>query len=124
MTGGRRFLRKSMCSMYCEKESAANSSEILGINNSFVSTASLAQNSIESFKSALSYVSTERSRMGAYQNSIEHTIRNLDNVVENTTPAESRIRDTDMAREMMEFSTANILAQAYHIINNKRFFGI
>ena len=90
----------------------AISSEILGINNSYVLTAPQAQNSIGAFKNALSYVSEERSRMGAYQNRMEHAIRNLDNVVENTTAAESRIRDTDMAKEMVEFTTLNILSQA------------
>jgi flagellin len=67
---------------------------------------------IEKFKDALEYVSKERSRMGAYQNRLEHTIANLDNVVENTTAAESRIRDTDMAAEMVRFSAVNILSQA------------
>lgn len=67
---------------------------------------------IARFKDALEYVSRERSRMGAYQNRLEHTIANLDNVVENTTAAESRIRDTDMAAEMVRFSAANILSQA------------
>ena len=66
---------------------------------------------IESFKNALSYISGERARMGAYQNRLEHTIHNLDNVVENTTAAESAIRDTDMAKEMVDFSNAQILAQ-------------
>ena len=50
--------------------------------------------------------------MGAYQNRLEHTVRNLNNVVENTTAAESLIRDTDLAKEMMKFSNRNILAQA------------
>ncbi len=50
--------------------------------------------------------------MGAYQNRLEHTIRNLDNVVENTTSAESRLRDTDMASEMVTLSMKNILVQA------------
>ena len=90
----------------------AISSEILGINNSHVLTEPIAQQSIESFKNALAYVSEERSRMGAYQNRLEHTIKNLDNVVENTTAAESRIRDTDMAKEMVEYSASNILTQA------------
>lgn len=67
---------------------------------------------IEKFKDALEYVSKERSRMGAYQNRLEHTIADLDNVVENTTAAESRIRDTDMAAEMVRFSAVNILFQA------------
>ena len=71
-----------------------------------------AREGIESFKHALEYVSRERSRMGAYQNRLEHTINNLNNVIENTTAAESRIRDTDMAAEMVRFSAANILSQA------------
>jgi flagellin len=71
-----------------------------------------ASDGIESFKHALEYVSRERSRMGAYQNRLEHTINSLNNVIENTTAAESRIRDTDIAAEMVRFSAANILSQA------------
>ncbi|MBQ2983146.1 MAG: flagellin, partial [Lachnospiraceae bacterium] len=56
--------------------------------------------------------SKQRSDLGAVQNRLEHTINNLDNVVENTTAAESRIRDTDMAEEMVKYSNVNILAQA------------
>ncbi len=67
---------------------------------------------INSFKDALEYVSKERSRMGSYQNRLEHTIKNLDNVVENTTSAESLIRDTDMSKEMVFYSNNSILAQA------------
>ena len=63
-------------------------------------------------KAALTKVSEQRSDLGAIQNRLEHTIANLDNVVENTTAAESRIRDTDMASEMVKFSNNNILAQA------------
>ncbi len=63
-------------------------------------------------KSALSTVSKQRSDLGAVQNRLEHTINNLDNVVENTTSAESSIRDTDMAKEMVKFANNNILAQA------------
>ncbi|MCR5399573.1 MAG: hypothetical protein K6E68_08595 [Lachnospiraceae bacterium] len=61
---------------------------------------------------ALSMVSDQRGSLGAIQNRLEHTIANLDNVVENTTAAESAIRDTDMAKEMVKFSNNNILAQA------------
>jgi flagellin len=57
-------------------------------------------------------VSAQRSTLGAVQNRLEHTINNLDNIVENTTSAESEIRDTDMAEEMVEYSKNNILAQA------------
>ena len=63
-------------------------------------------------KKALQIVSTQRSDLGAIQNRLEHTINNLDNVVENTTSAESAIRDTDMATEMVKFANNNILAQA------------
>ena len=63
-------------------------------------------------KSALKTVSQQRSDLGAVQNRLEHTINNLDNVVENTTSAESAIRDTDMASEMVKYSNNNILTQA------------
>ena len=63
-------------------------------------------------KHALKTVSQQRSDLGAVQNRLEHTINNLDNVVENTTAAESQIRDTDMATEMVKYSNNNILAQA------------
>ena len=63
-------------------------------------------------KSALQTVSKQRSDLGAVQNRLEHTINNLDNIVENTTSAESSIRDTDMATEMVRYSNNNILAQA------------
>ena len=63
-------------------------------------------------KSALQTVSKQRSDLGAVQNRLEHTIKNLDNIVENTTAAESQIRDTDMATEMVKYSNNNILTQA------------
>ena len=63
-------------------------------------------------KSSLKAVSAQRSDLGAIQNRLEHTIKNLDNIAENTTSAESAIRDTDMATEMVSFSNNNILAQA------------
>jgi flagellin len=71
-----------------------------------------AQQAITMIKAALKQVSQQRSDLGAIQNRLEHTIKNLDNVVENTTAAESQIRDTDMASEMVKFSNNNILAQA------------
>ena len=67
---------------------------------------------IDAISDALQKVSDQRSSLGAVQNRLEHTIDNLDNVVENTTSAESRIRDTDMAEEMVNYSKNNILAQA------------
>lgn len=71
-----------------------------------------AQSSIAVVKTGLQNISTMRSALGAVQNRLEHTIKNLDNVVENTTAAESQIRDTDMATEMVKYSNNNVLAQA------------
>ena len=67
---------------------------------------------IDAIADAVQKVSDQRSALGAIQNRLEHTIKNVDNVVENTTAAESRIRDTDMAEEMVTYSKNNILAQA------------
>ena len=67
---------------------------------------------VNTISDALAKVSKQRSALGAVQNRLEHTISNLDNVVENTTSAESRIRDTDMAEEMVSYSKNNILMQA------------
>ena len=67
---------------------------------------------IDAISDAISKVSSQRSALGAVQNRLEHTIDNLDNISENTSSAESRIRDTDMAKEMVNYSKNNILAQA------------
>lgn len=71
-----------------------------------------ATDAIDVIAEALQKVSTQRSSLGAVQNRLDHTIKNLDNVVENTTSAESQIRDTDMATEMVKYSNNNILQQA------------
>ena len=84
----------------------------MGIDTVDVLTQESAGQAIPVFKKAIEYVNEERSRMGAYQNRLEHTVKNLDNVVENTQAAESLIRDADMAEEMVRFSNMNILAQA------------
>lgn len=84
----------------------------LGLSNSNIATQDNALRAIDSAKNALGVVSAIRSYYGATQNRLEHTIKNLDNVVENTTAAESSIRDTDMATEMVKYSNNNILAQA------------
>jgi len=73
---------------------------------------SKALKAMDTIKKALEKVSQQRSDLGAVQNRLEHTIKNLDNVVENTQAAESQIRDTDMATEMVKYSNNNILAQA------------
>ena len=75
-------------------------------------TGTSATYAIDSIEDAIKKVSSQRSALGAVQNRLEHTIKNLDNVVENTTAAESQIRDTDMATEMVKYSNSNILAQA------------
>ena len=91
--------------------SAMNATSI-GVNSVNISTKDGAQSAINSVKSALASVSKQRSDLGAVQNRLEHTISNLDNVVENTTAAESQIRDTDMATEMVKYSNNQILSQA------------
>ena len=92
----------------------AMSAKSLGVNGMRVDgdDDTNALKAVETIKSALSTVSAQRSELGAAQNRLEHTIANLDNIVENTTSAESAIRDTDMAEEMVKYSKSNILAQA------------
>ncbi len=108
--------------LHVGSESAANNkisvtiesmgAESLGIKGLKVDTEVDATASIDTIEDAIKKVSAQRSALGAIQNRLEHTIDNLDNVVENTTAAESRIRDTDMAEEMVNYSKNNILAQA------------
>ncbi len=88
------------------------SSSSLGISGVDISTQTGANNAITAIQSALETVSSERSKLGAIQNRLEHTVNNLGTASENLTAAESRIRDTDMAKEMMEQTKNNILAQA------------
>ena len=88
------------------------SAQGIGVSDLKVNTADSATAAIETLKNAIQTVSTQRSALGAVQNRLEHTINNLDNVVENTTSAESQIRDTDMATEMVKYSNNNILSQA------------
>ncbi len=76
------------------------------------SSGAAATYAIDAIADAVAKVSAQRSLLGAVQNRLEHTINNLDNVVENTTAAESQIRDTDMATEMVKYSNNNILSQA------------
>ena len=84
----------------------------LSVNSLCMSTFGKAGSAMTKIQGAISKVSTQRSYLGALQNRLEHTIANLDNISENTSSAESRIRDTDMAEEMVEYSKNNILAQA------------
>ena len=85
----------------------------LGITSSFsVSTQTKAAAAISTIKAAISSLNRQRAALGAIQNRLEHTIKNLDNIAENTQAAESQIRDTDMATEMVRYSNNNILSQA------------
>ena len=95
-------------SVKIEQMSAAG----IGVDGLKVDTEDDATAAIDTISAAIQKVSTQRSSLGAVQNRLEHTIANVDNVVENTTSAESRIRDTDMAKEMVNYSKNNILAQA------------
>ena len=88
------------------------SADGLGVSGVKVTSEKTATDAIDVIAQAIQKVSKQRSDLGAVQNRLEHTINNLDNVVENTTAAESRIRDTDMAEEMVKYSNINILAQA------------
>jgi len=81
-------------------------------NTATLVTQAGAKSAISLITKAIAQISSQRSSLGAIQNRLEHTINNLDNIVENTTAAESAIRDTDMAAAMVQFSTANIIAQA------------
>ena len=87
-------------------------SAALGVSGLDISTSAGASASLTSLDKAITSVSSERSKLGAIQNRLEHTISNLGTSSENLTAAESRIRDVDMAKEMMEFTKNNILSQA------------
>ena len=91
---------------------AAMDATSLGVKSINVGTEDGARSAISNITQAIAKVSAQRSDLGAIQNRLEHTIANLDNVVENTTAAESQIRDTDMAKTMVEYTKNNILAQA------------
>ena len=94
------------------KISIAVSATGLGVSAISVSSNASAGAAMTSIQSAIEKVSSHRSRLGAIQNRLEHTINNLDTNAENTQAAESRIRDTDMADEMVKYSKNNILSQA------------
>ncbi|TPE66916.1 flagellin [Halalkalibacterium halodurans] len=87
-------------------------SATLGVDGVDISTQGGASGAIDTINDAINTLSTSRAQLGAWQNRLEHTIKNLDNASENLQAAESRIRDVDMAKEMMEFTRTNILNQA------------
>ena len=84
----------------------------LAVSGLSVESVSAANSAIATIKSAINTVSTERAALGAIQNRLEYTINNLDTTAENMTSANSRIRDTDMAKEMMNYTKMNVLTQA------------
>ncbi|PAB60117.1 flagellin N-terminal helical domain-containing protein [Anaeromicrobium sediminis] len=88
------------------------SSDALGVSDLDITTAEGAEKAITSLDDAIKSVSNERAKLGAYQNRLEHTINNLNTSSENLTAAESRIKDVDMAKEMMEFTKYNVLQQS------------
>ena len=102
----------SLCGQAITIDISDMSATGLGVSGLVVSSFSAAGKAMSAAQDAISYVSSMRSKLGALQNRLEPTISNLDNISENTSSAESRIRDTDMAEEMVEYSKNNILAQA------------
>ncbi len=86
--------------------------DAIGVADLDISTKFGAQTAIETVQNAIEKVSSQRSSLGAMQNRLEHTINNLGASSENLTAAESRIRDVDMAKEMMNFTKSNIISQA------------
>jgi len=82
------------------------------MGNIDISTVDAGDASLENIEEAIENIGTARAKLGAYQNRLEHTVNNLGTTTENLTAAESRIRDVDMAKEMMEFTKNNILNQA------------
>ena len=105
---------ESAASNQIQMDIAAMTASSLGVAAISIASASgsAARAAIATIKTALEKVSKQRSDLGAVQNRLEHTVKNLDNVVENTQAAESQIRDTDMATEMVRYSNNNVLAQA------------
>lgn len=102
-------------------------SQAIGIEGAFVLDYSLAQNAINLFDYAINTISSTRSNLGAYQNRLEHAYNSVVNTSENLQSAESRIRDTDMAKEMMDYTKGNILLQAAQAMlsqSNKQSEGI
>ena len=88
------------------------SAEALGLKGLSIMTEGNASNAIDTIKTAINTVSSTRAGLGALQNRLEHTINNLDVAAENLSSANSRIRDTDMAKEMMNYTKMNVLVQS------------
>ena len=95
-----------------EPVGSMSTKSLLGIADVGISTLEGAQTAIDKIRTAINTVSSTKGDLGAIQNRLEHTINNLSVTTENMTAAESRIRDTDMAEEMMSYTKNNILVQA------------
>ena len=102
----------SLCGQRIEIQISNMNASSLGVSGLKVSSFSQAGTAMSAIQKAIDDVSTQRAKLGALQNRLEHTIANLDTTSENTQASESRIRDTDMAKEMVTYSKNNILAQA------------
>lgn len=109
---GRQTIYLSIASMSANGLGINNLTVSSGTSTNKISNAVNAQNAIGTISAAIKKVSEQRSKLGAIQNRLEHTIKNLDNIAENTQAAESAIRDTDIAKTMVEYSKNNILSQA------------
>jgi len=92
------------------------SASSLGVSGIDIQTASSAADTLDKIDAAMETVSTQRANLGAAQNRLDHTIANLNTITENLTAAESRIRDVDMAKEIMEFTRTSILNQAAQVM--------
>jgi flagellin len=106
---------KNVYNLAASKFDATNAGQLDGAKMKDILKVSTFENAGRTMKvvqNAIDLVSTQRANLGAIQNRLEHTIANLDTTSENTSAAESRIRDTDMAKEMVTYSKNNILAQA------------
>lgn len=102
----------SLCGQKIEISISNMNASELGIDALTVSSYSQAGDAMSKVQSAIEIVSKQRSALGAIQNRLEHTINNLDTSAENTQSAESRIRDTDMAEEMVQYTSTSIIQQA------------
>ena len=109
---GKKLQVGSLCGQAITIDISDMSATGLKVSGLVVSSFSAAGKAMSAAQDAISYVSAMRSKLGALQNRLEHTINNLDTAAENLQTAESRIRDTDMAEEMVNYSKNNILAQA------------
>lgn len=108
MTGNNRFIILNKNKNIQPIQMADTKKEVSSVN---IKTQQGANDAIGTTDNAISIVSGMRAQLGAYQNRLEHTINNLSSTSENLTTAESRIRDTDMAKEMMDFTKNNLLMQ-------------